>query len=535
MATKGGAYATTTVGEEVLAASTVAVSYVPVGTSGDAATATVPAQQVLIRLAPGVTDPAVPGSVQFAWMGHTYVDADGILYRDRTPSDPGIESGTMDYNSITAMLDDWAVGPDPQTVTVQRLWTRKQRWTSGIVYGRTLSAPIRPGGLALTVTDMTGGNLVANVDNNGAISGDHCYGSLDFASGTYQIMFGDYVTDASLSPADKAEWWYSAGDVGEVEAGKIWRPWPVDPTTLRYNAVSYVYLPVDAELLGMDPVRLPADGRVVIFRPGEYAVVGLNVTSTAFAPTNGQTYDTGHERLSVLRVLGLDGEAVEEGFTVDLDAGTVTFDDITGWPAQVVVRARVEVYRRIAEVRLDGTIRFTEALGTAFPSGAVVSSALRAGDLFARVERTFDQLSWSGTTWPDSTQGDQAVASYDTTGYPIEVSNRGAITEKFALRFTSSSTFVLIGEHLGQIAAGSINEDFAPINPASGAPYMTIRAAGWGLGWISGNVLFVHTVGAQFDVAVIRATQPGPPSAPSYRAELEARGDVDTPPSDPFA
>ncbi|WP_410925238.1 hypothetical protein, partial [Pseudomonas aeruginosa] len=59
-------------------------------------------------------------------------------------------------------------------------------------------------------------------------------------------------------------------------------------SSLRYSAVAYSYLPLDAALLGIDPVRLPSDGRVPIFRPGGFAVVGHTGRITA-SVSNGQT------------------------------------------------------------------------------------------------------------------------------------------------------------------------------------------------------------------------------------------------------
>ena len=72
--------------------------------------------------------------------------------------------------------------------------------------------------------------------------------------------------------------------------GKIFRPEPVAASSLRYSAVAYSYLPLDAALLGIDPVRLPSDGRVPIFRPGGFAVVGHTGRITA-SVSNGQTID----------------------------------------------------------------------------------------------------------------------------------------------------------------------------------------------------------------------------------------------------
>ena len=59
---------------------------------------------------------------------------------------------------------------------------------------------------------------------------------------------------------------------------------PVYPGSLRYNAVSYAYLPLDAELVGVDPVRLPADGRVPIFRDGDVIVVAHEQISAVGSP-----------------------------------------------------------------------------------------------------------------------------------------------------------------------------------------------------------------------------------------------------------
>ncbi|MFP3367610.1 hypothetical protein R0J93_28665, partial [Pseudoalteromonas sp. SIMBA_148] len=57
------------------------------------------------------------------------------------------------------------------------------------------------------------------------------------------------------------------------DAGMIWRPTQVLPSTARFNAVILTTLPLEAELIGIDPVRLPSDGRVPIYRAGGVVVV----------------------------------------------------------------------------------------------------------------------------------------------------------------------------------------------------------------------------------------------------------------------
>lgn len=537
MSKKGGEYGSTAVSAELLAASTVTAEYVPVGSAATPMVENRPAASVSLALNPTSYLPAVPGSVRFGWMGHDYIDnGQGRIFRV-VPAGTDVECGTMHYDTCVAVLDDWIVGPAPGTVTVKRLWTRRQRWTTGVIYGRTASAPIRPGagGFILTATVTDGTTLTANVDATGEISGDEAWGAIDFASGAFQVMFGQFVLDAELTDAEKAEWWYDPADVGAVEPGKVWRPTAVDPTSLRYNAVTYIYLPIEAELMGVTPERLRPDGKAPIFRPGDYCVVGTTITGPAFAPSP-QVYNVGTELLSSIDVLDADGGGkVLTGYTHDLDAGTLTITDTTDWPAMVIVRARAEVYRRIASASIDGTVRLTMPVGRAFPAGAVLSTALRYGNKQAYVERVFDQYSWNGLTWLDYPSGDPAAGEYQNDLHAIEVTNLGAITERWAIRFKTSTTFDLYGEHLGLIASGTVNEDFAPPNPAAGnVPYMKLKALGWSGGFVQGNTVFIHTVGAEMPFALVRSTNPSTPSAADYNALFEIRCGKDTPPSNPF-
>ncbi|MFN3494595.1 MAG: hypothetical protein ACK40L_08820, partial [Hydrogenophaga sp.] len=454
-ARKGGTYGATAVSEEILAASTVTVEYVPVGAASTSLTEAKPAARVALALAANNSFPAVPGSVVFGWMGHDYVDnGQGLIFRVGTGGAADVQSGIMDYATCTALLDDWIAGPNPGTITLKRLWVRRQRWTTGIIHGRTSSAPIRPGpgGMTLTATDTGGGAVTATVDEDGEISGDDAWGAMDFASGAYQVMFGRFVLDSALTDDEKAEWWYDADDVGTVEAGMIWRPLAVDPTSLRYNAVTFVYLPIEAELMGVTPERLPPDGRMPFVRPGMFVVIGMTITGSAFTPAVSMTYDVGHELLSSIDVLDADGVMgqVNTGYTQDLDAGTLTITDITGWPAQVIVRGRAEVYRRVASASIDGRITLTTPIGRAFPVGAVFSTALRYGNRQAYVERLFDQFSWNKLTWLDFVSGDPAAFAFDET--KIEVNNLGTITQRWALQFRNDNvTFDCYGEFMGLI------------------------------------------------------------------------------------
>lgn len=229
---KGGQFGTTAVGDQMLAGSSVVVRYrtgapAPVATS---MTYTPPA--VVIDLVPYTADRIVPNSVRFAWMGQVYEDYEGVVYRGRTALSPGIASGQLDYAAGLATMSDYVVSGAPTDFTLQSLWTQKGTWRTASAFFMTQASPIVPGQITITVTDVNGALIEVASDLNGVLAGPHAIGKIEFQSGLAEMQFGDFVLDSTLTAADKAEWWYDPAQVGDVEAGKIWRPWPVDPSSL---------------------------------------------------------------------------------------------------------------------------------------------------------------------------------------------------------------------------------------------------------------------------------------------------------------
>ncbi|AOV00387.1 hypothetical protein N5K37_22135 [Delftia tsuruhatensis] len=532
---KGGARSDTTVSEELLAASTVTVSYAEGFAGAQQHTMSYTPEPLTLDLCPYTSDYIVPGSVRFRWMGHVYEDYDGVLVRDRTASAAGTVAGALDYSSGVARIYDYLVDGQPTDLEVDSLWTVRQNWTTASIFMRTAAAPVKPSGFVLNLADATGEQITASAGVDGVISGTHLRGRIDYQSGVVELQFGDYVLDTSLTAAQKAEWWYSADDIGAVQPDRIWRPWPVDPTTLRYNSVSYFYLPLDADIIGLDPVRLPQDGRVPIYRVGSYVVVSHSASVGPAQLSAGQTINCGRTRLSRVYLIGADGQLIQQGWTPNLDAGTVAIQDTTGWVQPVRVEHRIEEMARVSDVQISGMLTLTKSLSHDFPAGSIVSSALitAAPGLRARVSHLFDQNTWNNK-WQDTVDGQEALASYNDTISPIAVTNTGAVTERWMLRILGNgSTFECIGQYVGNLGTGSINADFAPLNPNTNAPYFTLPALGWGMGWSAGNVLRINTVGAMQPLAAIRAVQPSEAAGTDYHFELLTRGDIDRPPSNP--
>ncbi|GAB4210102.1 MAG: hypothetical protein Fur0019_17710 [Tibeticola sp.] len=480
------------------------------------------------RLVPGVAAQVVPGSVVLSTSGaQPWGDNGQGSLREFTPGG-WVTRGAINYLSGDVTLTSWTAGTDNALTRASCVTTVGAPISSEYVF-RSAAAPLRPGSLSIQFARASGGTQTVTAGIDGTISAAGISGRVDYEAGVVRVRFGTWVVAAG----NESQPWYSA-ELVEPD-GKIFRPEPVAMASLRYSAVAYSYLPLDANLLGIDPVRLPSNGRVPILRRGGFAVVGHTGRITA-SVSNGQTIDCARVRLSRVRVVGNDGAVINTGYSADLEAGTVTFTNVTGYSQPVTIEHRVEDMAVVRDVQINGEISFTRALTHEYPlanpgdpaSGSFVSSALVAGDLFARVNLVFDQSTWNGS-WSDELIGSAATATFNNTQYPITVTNRGAITERWLVRFTNTTAFEVIGENVGLVATGNTSTDCAPINPATGVPYFSLPALGWGGGWAVGNVLRFNTIGAQFPVWVVRTVQQGPETVSDDDFTLLVRGDVDAP------
>lgn len=300
----------------------------------------------------------------------------------------------------------------------------------------------------------------------------------------------------------------------------------VFPDTARFNAVAVSNLPLSADVLGLDPVRLPVDGRVPILRKGDVVVVHHTATTSPATVSNGQTVNLGRERIARMRVIGNDGNTIATGYSTNLDAGTVTFSAVAGYSQPVRIEHRIEDMALCSDAQINGDLAITRPLTHDFPLGSYVSSALLMGDLRARVSVFFDQQTFIG--WSDTLSGGAATGTCNRTQYPVIVTNRGAIQERWEIVFTNSTTINVIGETIGQIVTGhAIVNDLAPLNPETAVPYFSIAKEGWGAGWAAGNVIRMNTVAANYPVWVARTALQGNPTQQSDQFTLGIRGDVD--------
>lgn len=439
----------------------------------------------------------------------------------------GTVVGEMVPFSRTAVLTSWPAATNPLVSAVQGTSVTPTDGegslylTDGVMF-RTASAPVAPEGFTIVGTFSDGGSFNVTADEDGNFNAQDVVGVINYQTGVVELRFGHPTTD----PVGPGVIDVSSFGIAGVTNLRL-RPARAD--TLRYNAVAYSYIPVDSDILGLDPVRLPADGRVPIFRAGSVLVVHNTQNTAPATVSNGQTVSTGRVRLSRVRVIGSNGVTITTGYTVNKNAGTVTFTDVTGYSQPVHIEHRVEDMALVADAQINGLLRVSRQITHAYPADtSFVSSALLLGDMRARVSKVFDQTSWTGV-WSDDVIGSPATGTYDTINYPPVIENFGAVDERWYLQFTSTSSFNIVGEHLGVVGAGNTSVGASPLNPATGTPYFTLAPGGFGIGWSIGNVIRINTVGAIKPVWVARVTQQSEPTVLSDSFTMAVRGDVDTP------
>lgn len=489
----------------------------PAGTSYGSQTDSQPAPELTFDLLPAVEEPILPGSLILTWGGETYIDRDGVLYKNiSSQTNAGVAVGTVDYAAGEARLNSYPAGASA-SINLQGCLTTNSGFAITGATWRTPGAPLRPASLQLTVVRAdTAAVVVAIADNNGNFSGPVVYGTVDIATGIIRVRFTSNPVDTS----------------GNSEI-------PVIPLLLRYNTVLYTSLPLNADLIGLDPVRLPADGRVPIYREGEVLVVHHAAETNIGTPTPAQVVTLARDHQADIEVVDANGVALDpQAYTANKLLGRVTFadplvlNDAEGVPLvpPLTVRDRVEHMTVCTEVQISGVLGINSPMPWDLPPAAAkVSSAVAWGDLQARLYKWFAQKTWNSgaPNWTDSRIGDSTTAQYDELNYPPVITNKGAIAGRWALVFTSSSAFQVVEQQLGIIATGSIGTDCAPINPANGTPYFTIAAAGWGSGWAAGNAIRFNTDSCLGPLWICRTVLAGQGTVEDDTFQIQVRGDAD--------
>ncbi|WP_437884191.1 hypothetical protein, partial [Pseudomonas sp. LRF_L74] len=384
-----------------------------------------------VELLPSIAEPILPGSLLFSWNGSTYVDRSGVLYSNiATGTNGGTAVGTVNYVDRTATLTSYS-GNVTGAVTILACLTTAVGFSVTSATFRTSGAPLRSASTQITAVRADTAEVVSAVaDANGNFDSGIIQGTVDITTGIVRLRF---TTDAD----------------DETTASDI----PVIPLLTRYNAVVQTQLPLAADLLGLDPVRLPADGRVPIYRDGDVVVIHNTVETNVESPDAGGTIQLPRQQQAAIEVVDVNGTALSaDSYSVDRELGTVTWanplvlqdDEANPLTLPLVIRDRVEHMAMCTEVQITGSLAISSPVPWDLTAGdTFVSSAVVWGDMQARVHTWFTQQTWStgAPNWTDEPSGNTTTAQYNSLSYPPVITNAGAIDGKWAIIFTSATAF----------------------------------------------------------------------------------------------
>lgn len=400
--------------------------------------------------------------------------------------------GSINYSTGALQVNDF----DQTPVKVRAFYQTAIAATQTVAF-RLEGAPLVSQSVQIKLPTFYG-NVVLNSTALGALTGVGASGTIDYQTGfcTLTCSTGGFFT--------------------------------AEPILM--SGVSVKRVPLDKNLIGVDPVRMPSDGRVPIVSAGQMVVI--HHTAALELPlglTSGQVCAMGRTNLAWIEVHDATGARIpEDRFTVNTASGNLTWANpinLAGFVEPLTARHRIEEMRLVTDVQFTGEITLARPLLRDFAAGTQVSSVLEFGDLQARQSALFRQSAWTGV-WQDTVIGSTPAASYNDVAHPLALSNTGAIPQRWALVFTSAAAFNVLSEDYGQIATGNTSSPVAPINPATGTPYFTLDPAGWSAGWAAGNVLRFNTEGILAPFWLIRTTQIDPDGFGDDDFRVELRGDI---------
>ena len=478
-----------------------------------------------IDLTNGFDESIVGGSVRMEIGSDVFVDRNGkIVHSVDHATNAATEAGSINYTTGVITLSSVNSG-DTNAPVLRGLLTEAGKEPLGEVQFRVPSAPVKVDSLQIRAVDSLGANVSAVADSSGIIDDTWVQGYCDYQTGVVDLQFGSWITAAG----NEAEPWYDVDAINDSN-GKIFVGESIFADTLFYNATSQTFIPLDAGILGLDPVRLPQDGRVPIYADGDVVVV-LNDQTTSGTFSNGQDTNLGRIRLAKISVRDVAGvEISNAAYSVDLDTGIISWVDLSGVSQPLTIVDRIEDMAVLTDVQITGTLTLSQPLSHDFPLvDTLVSNAVIYGDLFAHTTVPFDQQTWT-SEWSDVLIGSGVASQYNNSQFPIALDNASAIEERWMILFSNTDTVDVIGENVGQILTDvSILADIAPINPNTNQPYFTIPLGGWGGGWAAGNLLRFNSLGAGAPLWLIQSVAQGDATDPDLTFCVEVRGDIDTP------
>ncbi|MEI8642732.1 hypothetical protein P4S60_10340 [Pseudoalteromonas sp. Hal040] len=344
----------------------------------------------------------------------------------------------------------------------------------------------------ITYKNSEGVEFSASSDLNGDITGTNCTGSVS-ATGYIDVTFSIDVL----------------------------------PDSIRYDYNEIEVTTVPAPPGGFDTSTLPNNGTVAIFHSFNPISIQNRERLAQLELIEGQVL-TVLEDADFIDIVDASGASLwsvtDEAYSYDRETGEVTINaGINAFTAPYIVTAIQSELALISAIE-GNTLKLLTKLNRTYPAGSAVSSVQVLGDLQAqsKFERTL--AAWQNNFLET---GAPASSAINTTQYPIELTNIGTINQRWAIVFTSTSAYNVIGEFVGTIYSGDILNDCAPFNTFVGAPYFVLRKEAFGSGLNPGEAFLFETKAASKPIMITRSVSPGHSDIARDNSTLSFRGNKD--------
>lgn len=301
----------------------------------------------------------------------------------------------------------------------------------------------------------------------------------------------------------------------------------VKPESISYDFNEVSVITVPAPPGGFDTSTLPNNGTVNIFNEFGQICVQNRVRTQHQNLTSGQSINVIVDANFVDIV---DGQGMSLWSVTDAN---YSYDKVKG---EVKINAGISVFSPPyiitaiqSELVTIGAMNSNELslltpLKRAYPMGATVSSVQVLGDFQGQTKDERTLSAWQNNF---GEIGAAASSAINTTQYPIELTNIGAIAQRWAIVFTSTTAYNVVGESVGNIYSGDTLNDCAPINSFAGAPYFVLRKQAFGAGLNPGEAFLFETLAASKPTMITRSVSPGHSEIVRDNSTLSFRGNKD--------
>ena len=344
----------------------------------------------------------------------------------------------------------------------------------------------------ITFETLAGATFSASSDLSGNITGTNCTGTVS-ATGYVDLAFSEDVKPDSIR-----------FDYNEIEVTTV----PAPPG-------------------GFDTSTLPNNGTVPIFHTFNPVSVQNRERTAAASLTSGQTITVlaDADFIDIVDSLGASCWSVtNENYSYDAATGDITINaGISAFSPPFIITA-IQSELALIDAIDSNTLSLLTPLNRAYPAGATVSSVQVLGDFQAQTKDERTLAAWQNNF---ADFGAAASSAINTTQYPIELTNIGAIAQRWAIVFTSTTAYNVIGESVGNIYSGDTLNDCAPINSFAGAPYFILRKEAFGAGLNPGEAFLFETLAASKPTMVTRSVSPGHSEIVRDNSTLSFRGNKD--------